>query len=144
MAFRVHQDNDKARILQALRPSVLPDPTREKLQSFHGTESLLDGLHRARPAGGLPAPAMVGVGRDHSDYLHLLVDRLPQRMVLNLDVGSSLGHGKRSTATASGGAGYCPGAGDHAVAEHVGVRIDGSTHRRARQSQDVASGRHNN
>src|ERR1017187_462401 len=53
------------------------------LQSLYGAEDFLDDLHRARPAGGFSAATLVGPGRDHSRPFHLLVGRLPQRLVLS-------------------------------------------------------------
>lgn len=54
------------------------------LQSQDAEKDLLDGLHPAWTAGGLPAPVLVGLWRDHSHSLHRLVGGVPQRLVLNL------------------------------------------------------------
>lgn len=78
----VNQNIDKPRILQAALLIELPPRGRQKLQSLHGTENLLDGLPGTRPARGFPAAHLVGLGRDHSYRLRRVVGRLPQRLVL--------------------------------------------------------------
>lgn len=57
------------------------------LKLSYGAEDFLDDFHNPRPDRRLSAAPLVGPGVDHPHPLHLMVDRLPQRLVLSL--GSS-------------------------------------------------------
>ena len=58
-------------------------PACSSLHWIHGTENLLDDLHRARPAGGFSAADLVGPGGHVSNTFRFVVGSLPQRLVLS-------------------------------------------------------------
>jgi hypothetical protein len=48
------------------------------LEYSHGAEDLLGQLHCAGASGGFRFAAVVGLGRDYTDCLRELVDRVPE------------------------------------------------------------------
>lgn len=96
-----------------VRPHCCP-AAAVTLQLFYGTENLLDDLHGAWAAGGFSAAALVGSGLDVSHPFHLVVGRLPQRLVRLISATSGLGHGETAPGgvVASGAPSQGPKAGD--------------------------------
>src|ERR1700676_5331708 len=90
------------------------------LQSLYGAQNLLDDVYRAWSAGRFSAADLVGPCRHRPNTLHLLVGRLPQRVVLNpgLSAAGGLRHGEGVIAggVAAGTAGQRPSAHDHSAA----------------------------
>jgi hypothetical protein len=58
--------------------------TEPGLKLSYGEKDLLDDFHRARSAGRLSAPPLVGLGVDRPHPIRLVVGRLPKRLVLRL------------------------------------------------------------
>jgi hypothetical protein len=123
-------------------------PASASLESLYGEESLLDNLHRARPAGGLSAADLVEPGRNPSHPLHVMVDCLPQRLVLSSAI-SGLYHGETATCgTAARATRHRPSAGDGGAGERVrGIRpapiLTGRSGHGSVERKGVAARRHN-
>ncbi|HWZ26193.1 MAG TPA: hypothetical protein VN037_13000 [Verrucomicrobiae bacterium] len=63
---------------------TLNDSLPLALKSKYATQGFLDQLFGHRNDSGFGATAVVGAGCDRSDWLPLLVDCIPQRLVLIL------------------------------------------------------------
>ena len=57
-----------------------------ELKSEYATPGLLDYVFHPRNSSGRGATAVVGFGRDNSDWLPMLVGGVPQRLVLILSL----------------------------------------------------------
>ena len=55
----------------------------EITQFLHGKEDILDLIYATRIGCRFHAAALVGVGGNHPDCVLKLVDRIPERLVLN-------------------------------------------------------------
>ena len=77
--------------LRKLRLPRLNDALPLALKSEYATQGLLDHVFGRGNASGCGVAAVVGAGRYDSDWLPVLVDSVPQRLVLILDslTGSS-------------------------------------------------------
>ena len=56
-----------------------------RLQCDYAAQDVLDSLRSAGSIGGFRLAAVVGGGGNNPDFISVVVDRLPQRLVLNAD-----------------------------------------------------------